>query len=111
MRTNTALALLAASASASAWELPFSKLWSGTGDDAQVPLSAPGSTSSNAHVPPRVAIIGAGAAGSSAAFFIAKANDRFGLDVEVDVYEQNDYVGGRVYFLACTIYDFCTECM
>lgn len=44
---------------------------------------------------PRVAIIGAGAAGSSAAFWISKAKERFGVDVEIDVYEQNDYVGGR----------------
>lgn len=45
--------------------------------------------------PNRIAIIGAGAAGSSAAFWIAKAKERFGLDVEVDVYEKNDYIGGR----------------
>lgn len=44
---------------------------------------------------PRVAIIGAGAGGSSAAFWISKAKERFGVDVEVDVYEKEDYVGGR----------------
>lgn len=44
---------------------------------------------------PRVAIIGAGAAGSSAAFWISKAKERFGIDVEVDVYERADYIGGR----------------
>jgi prenylcysteine oxidase/farnesylcysteine lyase len=44
---------------------------------------------------PRVAIIGAGAGGSSAAFWIAKAKDRFGIDVGIDVYERNDYIGGR----------------
>ncbi|KAF9479736.1 FAD/NAD(P)-binding domain-containing protein [Pholiota conissans] len=43
----------------------------------------------------RVAIIGAGAGGSSAAFWISKAKERFGLDVEIDVYEQSDYIGGR----------------
>jgi prenylcysteine oxidase / farnesylcysteine lyase len=43
----------------------------------------------------RVAIIGAGAGGSSAAFWISKAKERFGVDVEVDVYEKEDYVGGR----------------
>ena len=43
----------------------------------------------------RVAIVGAGAAGSAAAFWIGKARERFGLDVEVDVYESNSYVGGR----------------
>ncbi|KAH9926192.1 uncharacterized protein B0H18DRAFT_1006933 [Fomitopsis serialis] len=41
----------------------------------------------------RVAIIGAGAGGSSAAFWIAKAKERYGLDVEMDLYERNDYVG------------------
>jgi prenylcysteine oxidase / farnesylcysteine lyase len=44
---------------------------------------------------PRVAIIGAGAAGSSAAFWISKAKERYGLDVEIDVYEKEDYIGGR----------------
>jgi prenylcysteine oxidase / farnesylcysteine lyase len=44
---------------------------------------------------PRVAIIGAGAAGSSAAFWIAKAKERNGLDVAIDIYERNDYIGGR----------------
>ena len=36
-----------------------------------------------------------GAAGTSAAFWIAKAKERFGLDVDIDVYEKADYVGGR----------------
>jgi len=43
----------------------------------------------------RVAIVGAGAGGSSAAFWISKAKERFGLQVEIDVYETNGYVGGR----------------
>ncbi|EPQ61030.1 FAD/NAD P-binding domain-containing protein [Gloeophyllum trabeum ATCC 11539] len=43
----------------------------------------------------RVAIIGAGAAGSSAAFWIAKAKKRSGLEIDVDVYEQSGYIGGR----------------
>lgn len=46
----------------------------------------------------RIAIIGAGAAGSSAAFWIAKAKERYGLDVEVDIYEKEGYIGGREYF-------------
>lgn len=45
--------------------------------------------------PPRIAIIGAGAGGSSAAFWIAKAKERSGLNVEIDIYERNDYIGGR----------------
>lgn len=48
---------------------------------------------------PRIAIIGAGAGGSSAAFWIAKAKERFGLDLEIDVYESSDYIGGREYSL------------
>ena len=43
---------------------------------------------------PRVAIIGAGAGGSSAAFWIAKAKERNGLDVAIDIYERNGYIGG-----------------
>lgn len=46
---------------------------------------------------PQIAIIGAGAGGSSAAFWISKARERFGLDVEIDVYERNDYIGGSEY--------------
>ncbi|KZV76911.1 FAD/NAD(P)-binding domain-containing protein [Peniophora sp. CONT] len=106
MRSRATLALLAAS-SVSAWELPFSKIWSGsTGNADQVPLavldSTTTSTGTQVQGPPRVAIIGAGAAGSSAAFFISKAKERFGMDVEVDVYEQNDYVGGR----STTVYPY-----
>ncbi|KAG6857603.1 hypothetical protein H0H87_010171 [Tephrocybe sp. NHM501043] len=44
---------------------------------------------------PRIAIIGAGAGGSSAAFWISKAKERFNLSVEVDVYEKASYIGGR----------------
>ncbi|KAK7058346.1 hypothetical protein VNI00_001977 [Paramarasmius palmivorus] len=45
--------------------------------------------------PQKIAIVGAGAGGSSAAFWIAKAKERFGLDVQVDVYDKASYVGGR----------------
>ena len=44
--------------------------------------------------PPRVAIVGAGAGGSSAAFWISKAKERFGIDVEIDVFERENYIGG-----------------
>ena len=43
----------------------------------------------------RIAVIGAGAGGSSAAFWISKAKERSNLDVQVDVYEAEDYIGGR----------------
>lgn len=45
--------------------------------------------------PERIAIIGAGAGGSSAAFWVAKAKERYGIGIEVDLYERNGYVGGR----------------
>ncbi|KAH7910709.1 FAD/NAD(P)-binding domain-containing protein [Hygrophoropsis aurantiaca] len=51
---------------------------------------------------PRIAIIGAGAGGSSAAFWISKAKERFGIDVEIDVYERAGYVGGR----STTVYPY-----
>jgi prenylcysteine oxidase/farnesylcysteine lyase len=44
---------------------------------------------------PRIAIIGAGAGGTSAAFWLSKARERYGLDIEVDIYEQSSYIGGR----------------
>lgn len=50
------------------------------------------------HSTPRIAIIGAGAGGSSAAFWISKAKQRFGIDVEIDVYEKQGYIGGRMSF-------------
>ena len=50
--------------------------------------------------PERIAIIGAGAGGSSAAFWVAKARERYGIDIEVDLYERNGYVGGREYLLS-----------
>lgn len=42
----------------------------------------------------RVAVVGAGAAGSSAAFWINKATERLGKDISIDVYERYDYIGG-----------------
>ena len=50
---------------------------------------------------PHIAIIGAGAGGSSAAFWIAKAKERYGLDVVVDIFERSDYVGGRKLLILC----------
>jgi prenylcysteine oxidase / farnesylcysteine lyase len=45
--------------------------------------------------PIRIAIIGAGAGGSSAAFWLSKARTRLGVNFEIDVYESRDYIGGR----------------
>ncbi|KAF8898341.1 Prenylcysteine lyase-domain-containing protein [Infundibulicybe gibba] len=76
-------------------------LVSGTSFAFQFPFKFPFKTKAPAaeviaaYAPPRVAIIGAGAGGSSAAFWISKAKERFGVDVEVDVYEQEAYIGGR----------------
>ena len=44
---------------------------------------------------PRIAIIGAGAGGSSAAFWLSKAKARLEINFEIDVYESRDYIGGR----------------
>lgn len=87
MRFHAILLLLPPSL---AFQLPFSipffraKSYSTLEDDIQP--SPPSS---------RIAIIGAGAGGSSAAFWISKAKERFGLEVEIDVYERANYIGGR----------------
>lgn len=59
----------------------------------QIPLVLPHTTQSLAS--DRIAIIGAGAGGTSAAFWIAKAKERYGLSAQVDVFDRNDYIGGR----------------
>lgn len=43
----------------------------------------------------RIAVIGAGAGGSSAAFWLSKAKARLGVNFEIDVYESRGYIGGR----------------
>lgn len=43
----------------------------------------------------KIAVIGAGAAGSSAAFWLSKARARLGVNFEIDVYESGGYIGGR----------------
>lgn len=45
--------------------------------------------------PHRVAVIGSGVAGSSAALFLRRAFDGAGVPVEVDVYEAEEKAGGR----------------
>lgn len=86
------LATTAALYPAYAFQLPFNIPFFG---GSQTPLTAPQLPDTDTTVPNRIAIIGAGAGGSSAAFWIAKAKERHGLDVEVDVYDKNAYVGGR----------------
>ena len=76
-----------------AFQFPF-KLPFFSSASSQVPLVANDVPETQA-IPNRIAIIGAGAAGSSAAFWISKAKERYGLDVEVDVYDKNAYIGGR----------------
>jgi prenylcysteine oxidase/farnesylcysteine lyase len=44
---------------------------------------------------PRIAIVGAGAAGTSAAFWISKVRERHGIEIDIDVYERSSYIGGR----------------
>ena len=73
-----------------AFELPFSVSALFSSKATQNKTTTPSSSS------PRIAIIGAGAGGTSAAFWISKAKERFGLDVQVDVYEAADYIGGRM---------------
>jgi len=87
MRSIPLLALLLAPP-CHAFQLPFEigNIWSTT--HKLVPGPTPPSS-------PRIAIIGAGAGGSSAAFWISKAKERHGLDVAVDIFERSDYVGGR----------------
>ncbi|RHZ44511.1 putative prenylcysteine lyase [Aspergillus thermomutatus] len=45
--------------------------------------------------PKRVAIIGAGAAGSSSAYSLRKFADSLQIPVDITVYERNSYIGGR----------------
>ena len=75
---------------ATAIKLPFSLDW-------LVPTST-GNLVSSEVVPHKIAVIGAGAGGSSAAFWISKAKVRNGVAVEVDVYEKDSHIGGRAYF-------------
>ncbi|KAI1792233.1 FAD/NAD(P)-binding domain-containing protein [Ganoderma leucocontextum] len=83
-----------------AFQLPF-KLPFFSSAPSQVPLIA-NDVPEPQTIPNRIAIIGAGAAGSSAAFWISKAKERYGLDVEVDVYDKNAYIGGR----STTVYPY-----
>nr|GAT47321.1 prenylcysteine lyase [Mycena chlorophos] len=82
MHLGVALLALPTAASALQFQLPFKLPFF-----QQQPLESSQST--------RIAIVGAGAAGSSAAFWIAKAQERSNLSIQVDVYERSSYIGGR----------------
>lgn len=43
----------------------------------------------------RIAIIGAGAAGSSTAYYLEKFASKVGLSINITVFERNPYIGGR----------------
>jgi prenylcysteine oxidase/farnesylcysteine lyase len=63
-----------------------------------LPAAALGASTiaSAAATPAKVAVIGAGAGGTSAAFWLSLARSRdTHLNIAVDVYEKSDYVGGR----------------
>ena len=92
MHVSTALLVAyGLSEAAVAFKLPFHLPWvNARTNDEQIPLALPVEDAI-----PRIAIIGAGAGGSSAAFWISKAKERYGLDVEVDIFDSNSYVGGR----------------
>ena len=74
-----------------AFKLPFHVPWvhAALGERDQKTFTVPADVVSN-----RIAIIGAGAGGSAAAFWIGKAKERYGLDIEVDVFDSNPYIGG-----------------
>ncbi|KAI9057361.1 hypothetical protein FKP32DRAFT_1746212 [Trametes sanguinea] len=76
-----------------AFQLPFNLKLPAFLSGSQSPLTVPQLPDTT--TPNRIAIIGAGAAGSSAAFWISKGKERYGLDVEIDVYDKNPYIGGR----------------
>lgn len=89
MRQFDIFAVLSLPLAVASLQLPFSFDWI-------YPASNKNSLSTDV-IPHKIAIIGAGAGGSSAAFWIAKAKERTQVVVEIDVYEREGYVGGRVY--------------
>jgi NAD(P)-binding Rossmann-like domain len=74
-----------------AWEFPFRVSFPSANTPGQKVLDV-GESGTR---PLRIAIIGAGAGGSSAAFWISKARERHGVNVHIDVYEKENYIGGR----------------
>ena len=94
--------VLAAAGTAQALSLPFrlpSWLWFGSTGNALTIDSKPWYNASKT-----VAIIGAGAGGSSTAFFIAKAKQRYGVDIDIHIYDKNELVGGGEFIVAPLAY-------
>ncbi|KAH9942685.1 FAD/NAD(P)-binding domain-containing protein [Amylocystis lapponica] len=93
------LPLLAVGTTAFEFQLPFSLPFFSGSVTPQPGSTDPVSSIAGSPAAPdpanRIAIIGAGAGGSSAAFWLGKARERAGLDLQVDVYERSDYIGGR----------------
>lgn len=90
--STVVLVVYGLSEAAAAFKLPFHLPWvSARSNDEQVPLALPVVEDTT----PRIAIVGAGAGGASAAFWIGKAKERYGLNVEIDIFDSNPYIGGR----------------
>ena len=98
--SNALLVAYALSEAAAAFKFPFHLPWVTATSSEQLPLALPDQQDTT----PRVAIIGAGAGGSSAAFWISKAKERYGLDVEVDIFESRSYIGGREQSVSSRLY-------
>ena len=96
--------ILTAAGTAQALNLPFrlpSWLWFGSrGNALTIDSGMPWYNASKT-----VAIIGAGAGGSSTAFFIAKAKQRYGVDIDIHIYDKNELVGGGKFIVvpSCTL--------
>ncbi|EJD55206.1 FAD/NAD(P)-binding domain-containing protein [Auricularia subglabra TFB-10046 SS5] len=93
MRSTAGLVFLAASSNAFEW--PFKLPWLASTAPDQVVFEAPSEPTAPTERPPRVAIIGAGAGGTSAAFWLSLSKQRANHTFEIDVYDRSDYVGGR----------------
>ena len=93
--------VLVAAGTAQALSLPFrlpSWLWYGSTSNAlTIDSGKPWYNASKT-----VAIIGAGAGGSSTAFFIAKAKQIYGVDIDIHIYDKNEFVGGGELSLAAS---------
>lgn len=54
---------------------------------------------------PKILIVGAGAAGTSAAFWLSKATDNGGKNIIVDIFEKNSQAGGS----ECSVYSIADD--